>query len=209
MKIAVVGDLSGGDPNRLTAVLDHALVAADIVCQVGDLEPAYKQVQSRVLTSGHKLFPVPGNHDTDYATLGVPRCWRQATSDGLTTLIGIDNSAATVPADSKALFDTAKATKFEFVFAHMAPAPLVLPDGSVNGHTMTESINPNPDADWLVNTLKGRADAMFVGHYHGFTVQFAPWGPIIVDGRGGAAPELAYTLITTTPDGWVLHSVGL
>lgn len=43
---------------------------------------------------------------------------------------------------------------------------------------------------------------------HGMTYQQAPFGPVIVDGRGGAAPELAYTLITVTPDGWVLHSVG-
>lgn len=35
-KIGVVGDLSGGDPARLSAVIDHALIACDYVVQVGD-----------------------------------------------------------------------------------------------------------------------------------------------------------------------------
>jgi hypothetical protein len=104
------------------------------------------------------------------------------------------------------LFTDRGDSKFGFVFAHMAPWPLVLPDGSKNMHTMVES-GPNPDADWLVEQLKRRADCFVAGHYHGWSLQFAPWGPLIVDGRGGAASELAFTLITVTPDAWVVHSV--
>ena len=207
-KIALVGDLSGGDPTRLTTVLDQALVAADIVIQLGDLEPAYKQVQSRWLTSGHKFYPVPGNHDTDYDTIGCPRTWRRVTDDGLVTLNGLDNSSGRLASGSQALFDTPKDSPFEFTFAHMPPCTLVLPDGSVNGHNMAEAGGAD-DAAWLRDQLKQRADLMACGHYHGMTVQQASFGPVIVDGRGGAAPDLAYTLITVTEDGWVLHSVGV
>jgi predicted phosphodiesterase len=207
-KIGVVGDLSGGDPTRLSAVLDNALIACDYVVQVGDLEPAYKQVQSRWLTSGHKFFPVPGNHDVDYDTIGCPRRWKLTTDDGLVTLIGIDNSTSNLADEDKALFDERGPSTFGFVFAHMPPCPIVLPDGSENRHGMVGG-GPNPDADWLIDMLKTRGDAMFAGHYHGWTFQQAAWGPLIVDGRGGAAPDLGYTLITVTPDGWVLHSVGV
>jgi predicted phosphodiesterase len=207
-KIGVVGDLSGGDPARLSAVLDSALIACDYVVQVGDLMPAYEQVRSRVLTSGYKFFPVPGNHDAEYDSIGCAREWKYQTSDGLTMLIGLDNSTGRLTETGKSYLGVPKTTPYEFVFAHMPPCPIVLPDGNENRHGMVEG-GENPDADWLVETLKDRADAMFAGHYHGFTVQFAPWGPLIVDGRGGAAPELAYSLITVTPNGWVIHSVGV
>ena len=215
MKIAIVGDLSFGDPARLAAVLDAALNAtgsADAVIQVGDLHPGYQQVKSRVATNGHKLFPVPGNHDTDYDSIGCPRTWRQDLTDpqtGVTvTLLGLDNSAGTLSADSKALFNQPKTAQFEFTFAHMPPCELVLPDGSANGHNMAEA-GGTEDAAWLRSQLAQRADAMACGHYHSMTYQQTSFGPVIVDGRGGAAPELAYTLITVTPDGWVLHSVGV
>lgn len=217
MKIAVVGDLSFGDPARLAAVLDAALNAtgsADAVVQVGDLHPAYPQVASRVATNGHKLFPVPGNHDTDYGSIGCPRTWRQDLTDpqtGVTvTLLGLDNSAGTLTADSKALFSQPKTASFEFTFAHMPPCDLVLPDGSSNGHNMAETGQAGADdAAWLRDQLKGRADAYCCGHYHSMTYQYTPFAPVIVDGRGGATAELAYTLITVTPQGWVLHSVGV
>lgn len=35
------------------------------------------------------------------------------------------------------------------------------------------------------------------------------FGPLIVDGQGGAVLDLAYTLVTVTERGWVLHSVGV
>lgn len=217
MKIAVVGDLSFGDPARLSAVLDAALNATgstDAVIQVGDLHPAYQQVRSRYLTNGHKLAPVPGNHDTDYDTISCPRTWRQDLTDPVTgvtvTLLGLDNSAGTLSADSKALFAQPKTSAFEFTFAHMPPCELVLPDGSVNGHNMAETGQAGADdASWLRDQLKQRADAYCCGHYHSMTYQQTSFGPVIVDGRGGAAPELAYTLITVTPSGWVLHSVGV
>lgn len=216
MKIALVGDLSFGDPARLAAVLDAALNATastDAVIQLGDLHPAYPQVTSRYATSWHKLAPVPGNHDTDYGTIGCPRTWRKDLTDpqtGVTaTLLGLDNSAGTLTADSKALFAQPKTAQYEFVFAHMPPCELVLPDGSPNGHNMAETGQAGAgDAAWLRDQLKARADAYGCGHYHGMTFQQTQFAPVIVDGRGGAAPELAYTLITVTPDGWVLHSVG-
>jgi len=208
VKIGVVGDLSFGDPGRLAAVLDAALIACDYVVQVGDLHPAYPQVTSRYATSGHKLFPVPGNHDVDYNSIGCPRTWRLDLQAPSVTLLGLDNAAGSLSPDSKVLFNAAKTARFEFVFAHMPPCELVLPDGSTNGHNMAEA-GGGADADWLTNMLKTRADAMFCGHYHGWTYQQAPFGPIIVDGRGGAAPELAYTLLTVTDEGWVLHSVGV
>jgi hypothetical protein len=206
MKLGVVGDLSGGAPERLARVLDAALIACDYVVQVGDLMPAYEQVCSRLLTSGHKFRVVPGNHDVDFDTLNVPRNWKWTDPDGLVTLIGIDNSTGRLSDESRALFDERGPSRYGFIFAHMAPWPIVLPDGSENRHTMVEG-GPNPDADWLVDQLKLRADCMVAGHYHGWTLQFAPWGPLIVEGRGGAAPDLAYTLITITEDGWVVYSV--
>lgn len=208
MKIGVVGDLSGGDPSRLAAALDAALIACDLVVQVGDLHPAYEQMRSRLATSGHKLFPVPGNHDAGYDGLGCPREWRFDSPNPPVTLLGLDNSAGTLSAGSKALFGAAKSAAFEFVFAHMPPCPLVLPDGSANGHNMAEA-GGAADAAWLTGQLAGRTDAMFCGHYHGWTYQQAPFGPLIVEGRGGAAADLAYTLITVTSGGWVLHSVGV
>jgi predicted phosphodiesterase len=208
VKIGVVGDLSFGDPSRLSAVLDAALIACDYVVQVGDLHPAYPQVTSRYATSGHKLFPIPGNHDTDYDSIGCPRVWRLDIQYPSVTLLGLDNSAGTLSPQSKALFGAAKSAQFEFTFAHMPPCELVLPDGSTNGHNMAEA-GGGDDAAWLRDQLKVRADAMCCGHYHSWTYQQSSFGPVIVDGRGGAAPELAYTLITVTDDGWVLHSVGV
>jgi len=207
MKLGIVGDLSGNAPERLARVLDAALIACDYVVQVGDYVPATEQVRSRLLTSAHKRKIVPGNHDTDFDTLGLPRNWRFTTPDRLATFIGLDNSTARLSDDAKALFAKRGNSRYGFVFAHMAPWPIVLPDGSENRHTMVESLDPNPDADWLVDRLKARADAMCVGHYHGASLQFAPWGPLIVEGRGGAAPDLAYTLVTITKSGWVVHSV--
>lgn len=217
MKIALVGDLSFGDPARLAAVLDAALNATastDAVIQLGDLHPGYQQVKSRYATNGHKLSPVPGNHDADYDSIGCPRTWRRDLADpqtGVTvTLIGLDNSAGTLTADSKVLLGRPKTAQYEFVFAHMPPCELVLPDGSPNEHNMAETGQAGADdAAWLRDQLKGRADAYGCGHYHGFTMQQTSFAPIIVDGRGGAAPELAYTLITVTPAGWVIHSVGV
>lgn len=216
MKIALVGDLSFGDPARLAVVLDAALMATastDAVIQLGDLHPAYQQVKSRYATNGHKLAPVPGNHDVDYDTIGCPRTWRQDLTDpqtGVTvTLTGLDNSAGTLSPESKALLARPKTSDFEFVFAHMPPSELVLPDGSTNGHNMAETGQAGADdAAWLRDQLKARADAYGCGHYHSWTFQQTEFAPVIVDGRGGAAPELAYTLITVTKDGWVLHSVG-
>jgi predicted phosphodiesterase len=208
LKIGVVGDLSGGDPARLSAVLDNALIACDHVVQVGDLTPAYEQMRSRLLTSGHKLHVVPGNHDANFDTLNVPRNWRFTTPDHLVTMIGIDNSTMHLGDEAKSMFAKRGSSKYGFVFAHMAPWPIILPDGSENRHTMVEG-GPNPDADWLVDRLRSRADVMVAGHYHGWTMQQAPWGPLIVEGRGGAAPDLGYTLMTVTPNGWVLHSVGV
>ena len=215
MKIALVGDLSFGDPARLSAVLDAALNStgsADAVVQLGDLHPGYEQVKSRYSTNGHKLYPVPGNHDSEYDSIGCPRTWRADLTDPQTgvkvSLLGLDNSAGTLTADSKALFSQPKTADFEFVFAHMPPSELVLPDGSTNGHNMAEA-GGGDDAAWLQGQLRARADAYGCGHYHGMTYQQTPFAPVIVDGRGGAAPELAYTLITVTPAGWVLHSVGV
>lgn len=205
-KIAVVGDLSFGDPDNLAKVLDAALLSADLVVQVGDLHPAYPQVASRWSTSGHKLLPLPGNHDTDYDSIGCPRTWSRTSDDGLVTLLGLDNSAGSLTQPGRDLFSQPKSTPFEFAFAHMPPVDMVLPDGSVNGHNMAEA-GGGSDAEWLTGQLSGRADMMAAGHYHGFTMQFARFGPLIVDGRGGAGGVTAYTLVTVTEDGWVFHSV--
>jgi predicted phosphodiesterase len=207
VKIGVVGDLSGGDPQRLATVLDQALVACDYVVQVGDLDPAYDKVSARLQQYPHKLFCVPGNHDVQFDTLGCPRQWRYEVGElPMVTMIGLDNSTGSLSEESKAQFEQPAASPFELVFAHMAPVALVLPDGSLNTHTMVEG-GPNADADWLAQQLDDRDAAMFCGHYHGFTYQQAPFGSLIVEGRGGAAPELAYTLVTVVAEGWVLHSV--
>jgi predicted phosphodiesterase len=214
LQLALVGDLSNQPSDRLAKVLDAALAGnaelnpvvpgADLVVQLGDLSAAYDAVRAR-LASG-KLMVVKGNHDDRFAELGTPLNWRMEVRN-LVTLIGVDNSTDVISPEGWALLEEPSKTPFTFVFAHKSPMPLVLPDGSESRHIMGEG-QSCPDADRLVELLRTHADAMAVGHFHGWTLQFTPHGvPLICEGRGGAAPSLGYSLINVLPEGWVMHSV--
>jgi predicted phosphodiesterase len=94
IKLAVVGDLSQNDPSRLARVLDTALQTADIVVQVGDINPGYDVVKQRLGTG--KLLCVPGNHDIqgsgnwDAALPGLPKQWIKNMNN--ICLVGLNNS---------------------------------------------------------------------------------------------------------------------
>jgi predicted phosphodiesterase len=209
MKLGVVGDLSNNDPYRLGKVLHAALDACDLVVQVGDLSNGYELIKEGV--AGGKLLVVPGNHDLEWdAKLALPRSWYRELPE--VVLVGLDNSNDRFTDQDRAWLTLAEQTaehKPIFVFAHKSPIELVLPDGSISQHIMGEGAT-NMDAvaldSWL-HRQHARA-TMICGHYHGFTWQNNHAFDLICEGRGGAAPELAYSLIIISAKGtWVHHSV--
>jgi len=175
------------------------------------LEPGYDVIKERVKTG--KLLVVPGNHDSGFDGLGLPRDWTKTiTSDKKEVrLVGIDNSQDSISAQAwRYLEDMAKQTDqpvYRFVFAHKAPSDLILPNGSISTHVMGEG-RINKDAQRLVALLQPLDATMCVGHLHAFAYCHPWWGDLICEGRGGAnVTELAYSLIVVQSEGWVLHSV--
>ncbi len=214
LKMAVVGDLSQNDPSRLAQALDVALGAADLVVQVGDINPGYDVIKQR-LTTG-KLLCIPGNHDTqgpgnwDASLPGLPKQW-QKTVQGV-YLIGLDNTNDTINADGwKMLQDYVQVEPPPplFVFCHKPLSPIVLPDGTESLHIMGEGSLPNADAEKLKHFLEPLDATLCHGHYHGWTLMKPSYGTVILEGRGGAAPQIGYTLFIIQPEGWVAHSVTL
>jgi predicted phosphodiesterase len=206
LKIGVVGDLSGGDPYRYGKVLHAAMTTADVVVQVGDLHPAYDLSQEG-FASG-KVFLCRGNHDVSWKP-EWPLQWRKDFPEA--TLIGIDNSSDVISQAGWDILDGIYKDghpKNVFVFAHKSPVPLVLPDGSISTHIMGEG-SASPDANRLVkwlNMMQGTA-TIVCGHLHSWSLQKTQDFDLILDGRGGAAPELAFSLILVSQDTWVMHSV--
>lgn len=206
LKLAIVGDLSFQDPNRLAQALDAALATADVVVQVGDLHPGYDVVKAR-LASG-KLLVVPGNHDTEWDTrLALPRQWVKDLPAA--TLIGLDNSADVInQADWNILNAYVPNGKPLFLFMHKPLSTLVLPDGNESNHIMGEG-SPCPDAIKLQDWMLAHHASMGCGHYHGSTVMDTRYSTVVLDGRGGAAPQLGYTMLYIQPEGWTAHAITL
>lgn len=210
LRLAVVGDLSQNDPARLAQALDAALAASDIVVQVGDINPGYDVVKQRLGTG--KLFPVPGNHDIlgpgnwDVSLPGLPKQWIKTLD--CVQLIGLNNSCDTFDQEAWNLLDTVDTTKHLFLFCHKPLSKIVFPDGSESQHIMGEG-SPCPDAVKMQTWVAAHQATTCHGHYHGWTLMKTVYGTVIVDGRGGAAPQIGYTLFNIQPEGWACHAVSL
>lgn len=206
MKIAVVGDLSMQEHSRLDRVLTAALAAADLVVQIGDIHSAYGVVQKH-LKSG-RLFVIPGNHDDRYDSLGIPRQWLHPLAK--CTLVGLDNSNDHFNSETWAILAqvTPEMSRPLFVFAHKPISNVILSDGSENHHVMSESGTPASKADAirLQGWLRKQKNCMLIsGHYHGWSCAMTDFAFCIIEGRGGAAPDLGYTTIVVTSDGMSFH----
>ena len=211
LKLAVVGDLSQNDPSRLAQALDAALQAADIVIQVGDINPGYDVVKQRLGTG--KLFCVPGNHDIlgpgnwDQSLPGLPKQW--AKTIGPAHFIGLNNSCDTFDQEAWDLIAAAPEPPLHlFIFCHKPLSTIVFPDGSESQHIMGEGA-VCPDAIRMRQWLYSHSATLCHGHYHGWTLMKTNYGTVIVDGRGGAAAQIGYTLFNIQPEGWSAHSVTL
>lgn len=212
LKLAVVGDLSQNDPSRLAQALDAALSVADVVIQVGDINPGYDAVKQRLGTG--KLFPIPGNHDIlgpgnwDQGLPGQPKQWTKVISG--VTLIGLDNSRDTFDQEAWGLVNAYAAQPLGplFLFCHKPLSPLVLPDGSESQHIMGEG-SPCPDAEKMKKLIEPLDVTICNGHYHGWTLMRPFYGTVVLEGRGGAAPQIGYSLFFIQPEGWVCHPVTL
>ena len=208
IRIGIVGDLSMQAPGRLDRVLADALANSDIVVQVGDVHPAYDVVRKH-FRSG-KLYIIPGNHDDRFETLGHPRQWIYELP--LCTLIGLDNANDHFSAETwKLLGKVNQDTKRPIiVFAHKPISTILLPDGSENNHIMGESRDPASAiaARNLQDWLRSQEDILFVcGHWHSYAIMRTDYSTVLIEGRGGAAPQLAYSLLTINEDGMSIHQV--
>lgn len=213
LRIGLVGDLSQNDPGLLTRALDAALANSDVVIQLGDVNPGYTGLRSRL--AGGRVHVVPGNHDTQ-----GPGDWSEWLSDLPTNwaftqsgvgFIGLDNSQDTLPAAGLSLLKSGPATQAGqiFIFAHKGLSPIVLPDGTESTHIMGEGNLPNADAVTIQGYVKSLRATFCCGHYHGTAIVHTGYGPVIVEGRGGAAGpgNLGYTLVCVQPEGWTMHPV--
>ncbi len=206
IRLSIVGDLSLQDPARLEKVMAAAYPSADIVCQVGDMCPGYSIVK-KYAAMGKPLYAVAGNHDTEWDTqLGWPRQWSHDTPE--CHLIGLDNHAdsfndkdwatvANVPNDGKPLL----------LFVHKPLSTIILPDGSESSHIMGEGA-VNADAVKLQSILAARGNVICIhGHWHGNTIFTTKYALCLVEGRGGAAPNLGFSTVFIRDDGIAFHSV--
>lgn len=213
LKIAVVGDLSMNNPTKYDHVMSEAFKNADMVVQIGDMHPAY-DITTKYLNNKDKkvLLAVPGNHDVEWdEKYPHPRQW--VYTNKLVHIIGIDNSNDHLNEESWRCLATAdlpeNKNKFIFVVAHKPLSMILLPDGSESWHYMGED-GGNHSAQKLRDWLAARKNTLFLcGHYHEWTFQHTPYSDVIVEGRGGAAPQMGYTLLFINNDGWVLHKVDL
>ncbi len=216
LRIAVVGDLSMQDPQRFDHALSEAFKNADIIVQVGDMHPAYDVVKKYTqweASTGKKFFYIPGNHDLDWDAKmpGAARQW--VHSESLVHMIGLDNGQDHYNDQTWQLLATAdqpeNANKFLFIFTHKPLTTIVLPDGTESQHIMGEG-GGQSDSKRLQDWLRKHENALLVcGHYHGWTFQHTNYCDVLVEGRGGAAPQLGYTMIFVQPEGWVFHPVNL
>ncbi len=96
-----------------------------------------------------------------------------------------------------------------FLFCHKPLSPIVLPDGTESLHIMGEGALPCADAEKLKKFLEPMDVTICNGHYHGWTLMRPYYGTVVLDGRGGAAPQIGYSLFYIQPEGWVCHPVTL
>lgn len=215
IKIGIVGDLSMQDPDRLDKVMAAAMVDSDIVINVGDVHPGY-EVMKKYLKSG-KVLVVPGNHDEKFSLMETERQWFQEYDHFV--LVGVDNSQDELDLQAWDLLDKAEKAieknkkKFLFVVAHKPLSSIILPDGSANNHIMGHGKNNNIGKElahkfrhWL---SKQKNVLLIVGHYHSWTYMRTRYADVLVEGRGGAAPECGLTKIIVEPDGYVVNKIDL
>jgi predicted phosphodiesterase len=212
LRIAVVGDLSLQDPARLENVMIRAAEDCDILVQVGDMHPGYDVVKQHAVKKPNNVLAVPGNHDTEWdATLGWPRQWNRDEPE--CHLAGIDNSNDSFCDKDWLTVETALAAlekgKPVILFVHKPLSDIVLGDGSESIHNMGEVHGGNADSKKLQGMVNGRDVLLVHGHYHAWSLMKPPYADCLIEGRGGAAPELGYTVINVRAEGIVLHAVTL
>lgn len=206
IKISVVGDLSLQDPSRLEQAMAAAYSSCDILVQVGDMHPGYSVVK-KYAGMGKPVYAVPGNHDTDWDNqLGWPRQWNHDVQE--CHLVGLDNHADSFNGQDWSALASINDDKPILLFVHKPLSTIVLPDGSESSHIMGEGA-VNQDAIKLCGLITGKDILCVHGHYHGWTYMKTKYADCLVEGRGGAAPQIGYTLITISPNGIVLHSITL
>jgi hypothetical protein len=210
LRIAVVGDLSLQDPARLERVMAAAYKDCEIVVQIGDMHPGY-DVVTKYAAMGKPVYAIRGNHDTLWDSLldqpigRWPKQWNHSTP--LCHMVGLDNSADSFNNDDWAAVSAVpKDTLPILVFVHKPLSTIVLPDGSESNHIMGEGI-ANADAVKLQALLSNRNVLYCHGHFHGWTYMKTNYGDCLVEGRGGAAPILAYSIITMQEQGITLSQV--
>jgi hypothetical protein len=224
LRLGIVGDCSQGDANLLARAIDAALAGSDQVVLVGDVnssdnQSGYDVVKAR-LSSG-KISVVPGNHDTqgpgDWSKLGaLPKQWIKMR--GGATLIGLDNSCDAIGPDGWSILGSYDAQPQKpqgpiFVFVHKSLSPLVLPDGTESTHVVSEGA-ANADADKLKAWIAAREATVCCGHYHGWALLRAPYGDVILEGRGGSqgyagSKVCGWTQVIVQAEGWTAHPVSL
>lgn len=203
IRIGVVGDLSLQDPARLEKAMAACAPNCDLICHVGDIHPGYGVVKK--YAQQYKLLAVPGNHDTLWdSELGWHRRWQETTPWGI-NLIGLDNSGDTFVQED---FDKVDLSKPAIIFCHKPLSTIVLSDGSESTHIMGEGL-PNTYAEKLKAMVKDHDVLLIHGHYHGWSLMKTSYADCLIEGRGGAAPDIGYSIITITPEGWVIHQVTL
>lgn len=207
IRIAVVGDLSLQDPARLEKAMAAAYKDGDMLVHTGDINPGFDVIK-KYAGMGKPVYAVRGNHDTDWdAQLGWPKQWNHDNTE--CHMVGLDNSGDTFNAqDWAAVANIPSDDKPILIFVHKPLSTIVLPDGSESSHIMGEGA-PNPDAVKLQGLLKGKDVLCIHGHYHGFSLFRTNYADCLIEGRGGAAPQIGYTLLLVTHEGWTLHPVTL
>jgi predicted phosphodiesterase len=210
VKIAIVGDLSMQDPARLDKAMAAAMNNCDLLVHVGDVHPGY-EVMKKYIPSG-KVFVVPGNHDQDYASLNMPRQWLKVFDNFV--IVGVDNSADKLDNEAWGLLKQAEEEskinrKSLFVVAHKPISTVILPNGLENNHIMGESgyaADVKPFQEFL---YKQKDVLLIVGHYHEKSYQRTWYSDVLIEGRGGSAPMIGYTLIIIQKEGWVFRQIDL
>jgi predicted phosphodiesterase len=194
----------------LAQVMAAANDNADIVVQVGDMHPGYSVVK-KYGVDPNRIYAVPGNHDTDWdSQLGWSRQWIHSLDN--VVLVGLDNSKDIFDDEAYQLIQDVlkeRLTENVILFVHKPLSTIVLSDGSESQHIMGEGALPNKDADKMKDILNGEDVLCCHGHYHGWSLMMTHYATCLIEGRGGAAPELGYTIITVQKDGLVLHQVTL
>ena len=223
LRIGIVGDLSMQDPQRLRHAMQEANANSHIVINVGDVHPAYGVMKEFLFTNGvrnENVLVVPGNHDENYDSMGVPRNWIKFYESVNCVIVGIDNSEDKISKYAWDLLEQAKQNYINnttqagavnlIVVTHKPLSTLLLPDGSENNHIMAD----NDDRVRLIKWLDQFKNTLLVcGHFHSWTYQRTSYSDVLVEGRGGssgpAGAGLGWTSIIVTNEGWIFRKIDL